>query len=242
VLVVVVPGCVVLVVVVAGRVVLVVVGRVVLVVVVGCVVLVVVVAGRVVLVVVVPGSEVLVVVVPGCEVLVLVVPGSEELVVVVPGNEVLVVVVPGSEELVEVVPGSEELVVVDASVVVVDPSVVVVVPGAVSHVGAMNVSLIKVTAPLRARARPRTVTLSFRLIEVRAMTLPTIVELVPSVAELPTCQKTLHSWAPLISDTVLPVAVMSDESVWKMKTVVGSPAPSRTRGPVRPKAPLLGPA
>ena len=37
--------------------------------------------------------------------------------------------------------------------------------------------------------------------------LPRNTEPVPSVAELPTCQKTLHSWAPLISVTVLPDAV-----------------------------------
>ena len=72
--------------------------------------------------------------------------------------------------------------------------------------GAVNVSLINVTEPFRARARPCTVTLSSRLIEVRAMMLPTMTEPVPSTAELPICQKTLHSWAPLISETLLPDA------------------------------------
>ena len=61
--------------------------------------------------------------------------------------------------------------------------------------------------------------------------LPAKTEPVPSVAELPTCQKTLHSWAPLISVTVLLEPVISVESVWKMKTEVGSPAPSSTSGP-----------
>jgi hypothetical protein len=78
-----------------------------------------------------------------------------------------------------------------------------------AQVGFVNVSPIKVTAPLRARARPWTVTLRFTVILVRARMLPTNVEPVPSVAELPTCQKTLHSWAPLINVTVLLDPVMT---------------------------------
>ena len=77
---------------------------------------------------------------------------------------------------------------------------------------------------------------------VRARILPAKLVPVPSVAELPTCQKTLHSWAPLISVTVLPDAVMSVELVWKMNTEFGFPAPSSTSGPVRLSAPLLRPA
>ena len=48
--------------------------------------------------------------------------------------------------------------------------------------------------------------------------LPRKTEPLPSVAELPTCQNTLHSCAPLISVTVLAESVMSVELVWKMKT------------------------
>src|SRR4051812_38606355 len=70
-----------------------------------------------------------------------------------------------------------------------------VVPGAQRP--ALMVSLISVTLPLRASARPCTVTALFIEIEVRAVMLPTKSELVPSVAELPTCQKTLQGWAPL---------------------------------------------
>ena len=44
------------------------------------------------------------------------------------------------------------------------------------------------------------------------------------MAELPICQKTLHSEAPLTSSTVLLEAVVSDESVWKMKTASALPA------------------
>ena len=60
----------------------------------------------------------------------------------------------------------------------------------VAQVGLVKVSSINVTAPLRARARPWTVTLLFTLIEVRPRMFPTKTEPEPSVAELPTCQKT----------------------------------------------------
>ena len=71
--------------------------------------------------------------------------------------------------------------------------------------------------------------------------LPANTEPVPSVAELPTCQNTLHSWAPLISDTVLAEPVISVESVWKMNTELGSPSPSSTSVPVKLSGDLLGP-
>ena len=62
----------------------------------------------------------------------------------------------------------------------------------------MKVSVSRVTAAVRARARPWTVTPVVTVIEVRARMVPVKSESVPRVAELPTCQKTLHSWAPLI--------------------------------------------
>jgi hypothetical protein len=140
--------------------------------------------------------------------------------------------------------GSSGLVVApEAAVVVVAPDVVVVVVGALrSHVGVLNVSVSSVTAPLRARARPCTVTPVVTLIDVRARIVPTNVDPVPRVAELPTCQNTLHCCAPLINVTVLPDAVMSVESVWKMNTEFGSPAPSRVKLPARVSGDLAGPA
>ena len=63
-----------------------------------------------------------------------------------------------------------------------------VVPLPVAQLPGLMVSLISVTAPLRASTRPCTVTALFTEIEVRARMLPAKVEAVPSVAELPTCQ------------------------------------------------------
>ena len=69
------------------------------------------------------------------------------------------------------------------------------------------------------------------VIDVRARMVPTKVELVLRVAELPTCQKTLQAWAPLARTTELPVSVISVDPAWKMKTAFGSPRASRVSEP-----------
>ena len=80
-----------------------------------------------------------------------------------------------------------------------------------------------VTEPLRASARPSTVELVVTVMEVSAMMVPTKVVSVPSVAELPTCQKTLQACAPLMSATVLLDDVMRVEPIWNTQTAEGSP-------------------
>src|SRR5687768_11016187 len=88
-----------------------------------------------------------------------------------------------------------------------------------------------VTAPFRARARPMSVTSSFRVIDVKARMLPLKVDgPTPSVAELPTWKYTLAACAPLIR-MMLPVWV-SVLPAWKTKTALGSPPPSSVRSPV----------
>ena len=116
------------------------------------------------------------------------------------------------------------------------PGSVAGLPGPVpaAHRDRVTVSLINVTAPLRARSLPFTVTPSFTEIDVEARMLPWNAVLVPSVAELPTCQKTLHAWAPLTRRTSLSVAVMSVDGIWKMNTARGSPCASSVRRPVSP--------
>src|ERR1041385_5640373 len=59
----------------------------------------------------------------------------------------------------------------------------------------------KVTAAVRANKRPSTAAPVVAVMEARARMFPLNTELVPSVAELPTCQKTLAAWAPLIRST-----------------------------------------
>jgi hypothetical protein len=69
---------------------------------------------------------------------------------------------------------------------------------------------------------------------VNARMVPRKVEPVPRVAELPTCQKTLQDWAPLIRLTWLAEAVMSVEPAWKTQTALESPWASSVSAPVSP--------
>src|SRR5665647_3384797 len=55
-----------------------------------------------------------------------------------------------------------------------------------------------VTAPLSANSLPSTVTPVVAVIDAYARMVPAKVELVPSVAELPTAQTTLQGWTPLM--------------------------------------------
>jgi hypothetical protein len=89
-----------------------------------------------------------------------------------------------------------------------------------------------VTAPLRARTLPATVVSVSRLMLVKARIFPTNVVLVPSVAELPTCQKSLHTCPPLMSriDELLPV--MSVLATLNIHTASVLPPPSSVSTPV----------
>ncbi len=75
--------------------------------------------------------------------------------------------------------------------------------------GFKTVTVSRVTAPFRASRRPWIVDPVFAVMLVRARIVPRKTEVVPSVAELPICQKTLQAWAPLIRATRLAGAVVS---------------------------------
>jgi hypothetical protein len=108
--------------------------------------------------------------------------------------------------------------------------------GVVEQTDALIVSSMRVTSPFRANTRPSTVTPEPSVIVVNAMTVPTKVGPF-SVAELPTCQNTLHAEAPPIRLTVLLVPAVRVDPVWKMNTALGSPSAFRVSAPVRPSAP-----
>ena len=144
---------------------------------------------------------------------------------------VVVVVAPVTAVVVVVAPVTAVVVVVAVALVVV---VVEAGGGASEHVGTVIVFVSIVTAPFRASARPVMVALVSRVIDVVAMIVPAKLVVVPSVAELPTCQNTLQAWAPFSRATVLDVAVVSVVPAWKIHTVFGSPPPLRVTVPVRP--------
>src|ERR1019366_3055022 len=100
------------------------------------------------------------------------------------------------------------------------------------QVGTVMVLESSVTAPLRANTLPRSVAPVSSVAEASAMIVPTKLLVVPRVAELPTCQKTLHACAPFSSTTLLPEAEIKVEPAWKIKTASSSPPPFRVTDPV----------
>ena len=102
----------------------------------------------------------------------------------------------------------------------------------VAQLGTLMVSSSRVTAPLRASARPVMVSPVSTVIEVKARMVPWKAVPVLSVAELPTCQKTLQAWAPLVRTTELPAgSVRSVEGAWKIQTASGLPPAFRVSAP-----------
>ena len=116
-------------------------------------------------------------------------------------------------------------------------TVVVGVVEAVVHVGVEMVSAWRVTPPFRARSLPATDAPVPAVIDVSAMIVPSNTDAVPSVAELVTCQKTLHAWAPLVSSTLLDDPVIRVLAAWKMKTELGLSWPLSVTVPLSPMAP-----
>src|SRR4051794_25770553 len=92
--------------------------------------------------------------------------------------------------------------------------------------------LSSVTAPLRASARPITCTPVVSVMLVNASTLPMKDVVVPAVAELPTCQNTLHGEPPLIITTDEALAVVSVLPILKTKTAPALPNALSVRVPV----------
>jgi hypothetical protein len=121
-----------------------------------------------------------------------------------------------------------------AGEVVVGVAVGVAVGKSAVQAGAVIVLESSVVAPFRASSRPVTFAPVVAVIEVRASTEPVSSEFVPSVAELPTCQYTLHGLAPRMSATTLVDAVVNVLPAWKTKIALASFAASSVSVPVRP--------
>src|SRR5665213_993235 len=96
-----------------------------------------------------------------------------------------------------------------------------------------GVVVVVVVVPDEARGVPPDVPAA-HVIDVVARIDPAKFVVVPRVAELPTCQNTLHACAPFSSATTLVDAVVKDDPASKMKTESGLPPPLRVTVPVRP--------
>src|ERR1700733_15058262 len=95
------------------------------------------------------------------------------------------------------------------------------------------------TAPVLASSLPWIVAAVLAVIVAEAMIVPTKLVPVPSVAEEPTCQKTLQACAPPVRSTRGFEPVISVEPIWKMKTALGLPSASSVTVPDESSSELL---
>src|SRR5690349_6263053 len=87
------------------------------------------------------------------------------------------------------------------------------------------------TAPVCVNNLPSTTAPVFTEIDIAARMLPLKIEVVPRVAELPTCQKILAALAPPARTTCVPAIVVSVDPIWKIQVAFGSPCASRVTFP-----------
>ena len=88
-----------------------------------------------------------------------------------------------------------------------------------------------VTPPILVNALPLSVAPVLRVMDCITKTFPLKAEVVPNVAELPTCQKMLEANAPPLRITWRPDVVVSEDAIWIMKTAFGFPFASNVRSP-----------
>ena len=86
-------------------------------------------------------------------------------------------------------------------------------------------------APVRASALPLSVAPVLKVIDCMARIVPLKTEVVPNVADVPTCQKILAADAPLVRNTLRPAVVVNVDAIWMMKTEFTFPFPSKVTSP-----------
>ena len=88
-----------------------------------------------------------------------------------------------------------------------------------------------VIPPFLASALPSSVAPVLNVMDCIAITVPLKTEVVPKVAELPTCQKMLEAEAPPLRLTLRPEVVVREEAICIMKTALEFPFASKVRSP-----------
>jgi hypothetical protein len=106
--------------------------------------------------------------------------------------------------------------------------------GETAHTALLTMFVSNVTAPDCASTLPSMLAPVVTVMDACAMMVPLKIELVPSVAELPICQKTLHAWAPLMRLTELDEDVVSAVPTWKTNTALVLPWALSVKVPVSP--------
>ena len=95
-------------------------------------------------------------------------------------------------------------------------------PGAGQPFDAVIVFVSRVTAPVRASSRPGTVAPVVAVTDCCARTVPWNWAPVPTVAELPTCQKTLHELAPPVIMIWVADPMVRVDAAWNTHTEFGA--------------------
>ena len=88
-----------------------------------------------------------------------------------------------------------------------------------------------VTPPVLAKALPSRVAPVLNVMDCIAITVPLKTEVVPKVAELPTCQKILAADAPPLRITLRADVVVSEDAICIIKTALASPFASKVTSP-----------
>src|SRR5436190_12190315 len=85
--------------------------------------------------------------------------------------------------------------------------------------------------PVLASALPVSVAPVLKVMDCIAITVPLKTEVVPNVAELPTCQKILEAKAPPLRITLRPEVVVNVEAICIMNTASAFPCASNVKSP-----------
>jgi hypothetical protein len=104
--------------------------------------------------------------------------------------------------------------------------------GATGHVSTLTMLLSRVTVAPNAKTPPLDTASVLSVTEVAARIFPWNTLPVPKVAELPTCQNTLHANPPPVSTTLDPDAVIREDPIWKYHASLAEPVPARVKVPV----------
>jgi len=88
-----------------------------------------------------------------------------------------------------------------------------------------------VTPPICVRSLPLIEAPVFNVMDCIAIMVPFITDVVPKVAELPTCQKILDADALPFRNTLRPEVVVNEEAIWIIKTALLFPLASKVRSP-----------
>src|SRR5450759_36217 len=88
-----------------------------------------------------------------------------------------------------------------------------------------------VTPPVLSKSLPSSVAPVLKVMDCSAITVPLKTEVVPNVAELPTCQKMLAAVAPPLRITLRPDVVVSEDAICIINTADALPCASKVTSP-----------